>query len=276
MSLTDEQRADFLAAWDATGRKLVEDPRLLPRTLELLKAAGLPRLLNALPAMGVGLAIPAKDVVRQETLLSINELVHWNGLTPATVQGFEIANNRQQLLDQFLKSGFRRLLFLDSDTMLDGRGFWQLMDTMDRLRATAISALVPMRYTGGAETSEYNAYLEMDFQRYIPVTREHLPRTLTPFPVHHCGMACILIDLDQIRAGLQRGPKNEGAREDDFCFRRFAEGPTKHVGEDTYFTGQWLRDHDLDLYVDPKVAAVHVLPQRLAYIPVLNNGLEDR
>lgn len=215
--------------------------------------AALARVTRSLRWADVGVAVPCapgRSVV-EETLTCVSNLAFNYGMAPAAAQSFEIANNRESLLDGFIAAGFRRLLFLDSDTVVEPRGVEQLMSTMDRWRSAMVAALVPQRFTGGQ--GEYNAFLRNGAGGVDVVKKEHLPASLTAFPVNSCGLACALLDLEQIKE--KPGPR----------FRRIAEGH-KHYGEDIAFC-DWLRKNELDFVVDPKVATLHCVNHRFAYVP---------
>jgi hypothetical protein len=253
-TISEESKAKFRELLAHAGEVLMADGRLDDDDLAEIAIRGLPRLVRSLPGTSIGLAVPCapgRSTV-EETLSCVGKLAFDFGLHPLTQQSFEVANNRELLLDAFIAAGFRYLLFLDSDTVIEGKGVWQLKDTMERHRVAMVSALVPQRYTAGA--GEYNAFLEgNEGEPLITVKREHIPSTLVPFPVKYCGLAAALLDLDKIK-------QFEGPR-----FVRVAKGH-QHSGEDIFFCN-WLTEKGLDFYVDPKVTTVHCVQHRFMYAP---------
>ena len=234
--------------WDQFGEKIFSDPiytkRLTPEWFNLY----LERFIDQIQYCGVGLGIPCKREVVQETLATAMMLTGNKGILGMSNHGFEVAANREGLVNFFIEKGFSRMLFLDSDTVIDEPGLKQLMDSMDATGAAVMSALVKIRETNG----EYNACIgHEDDGRHIKVTTENMGETGAPFPVEHGCLAVALLDLEQIK-------KHPGPR-----FQRVFDG-RKHLGEDQLFC-RWIQKNSLELWVDPKVQTVHVVPMYLGH-----------
>lgn len=236
----------FIAAWKEFGNKLSGNAELIKGLTPLGLAKSLSRLSETLLFSDVALGIPTKRDCEEETLQSAMALCFQAGIQGFSVHSFEVANNREFLVDKCINSGFRRMLFLDSDTVVDVNGVKQLMSTMDRTRASVVAALVKVR-----ESGEYNAWIEDSEGNPVQIKKDQIPTTGVAFPVHHCGLAVALLDLEQIR-------KIPSPR-----FARKAEG-FKHWGEDQLFA-MVVRRNDMELVVDPKVTTIHVTEHLYAH-----------
>ena len=250
MATSDEQKAQFRQAWQAAGEAVLASPRIDGREIEQILRGGIARAASGLLNIGIGIGIPCapgRSTV-EETLGCVSRLAYDYGYCPQTVQSFEVANNREHLVEKFINSGFKRMLFLDSDTVVEQKGIEQLMETMDRSRVAMVAAVVPQRYTG---TAEYNVFLDDGNGGNIVMMREHLPSTGVAFPAKAVGLAVALLDLDKIKE--VSGPR----------FKRVAEGKA-HYGEDIAFCA-WLTKHELDFLVDPKVRTIHCVQHRFMF-----------
>lgn len=250
--ISAEQREKFLAHWKVTGEQILNHPEIGEWEIDSIIARNLPQTPRIFSATGVGVAVPCapgRSTV-EETLSAVSKLAFEFGLRPEAVQSFGIGNNREKLVRTFIDAGYRRLLFLDSDTYVDGEGFWQLMRTMSRWGAAVVGALVIQRYTG-----ELNAFEEDSTapSGYRPVRKEDIPSSLTAFPVPFVGLACALLDLEQIR--MHPAPR----------FKRVEEGD-RHLGEDVWFC-KWVKDNGMDVIIDPKVSTLHCVQHRFGYMP---------
>lgn len=247
------EREEFEIEWKRLGELLVTIYGRTPGLLASFVKVHLPRIAQRMPGIGIAVpCAPGRSVV-QETLQAVAGMACDLGLLPQTVQGFEIASNREWLLNRFIEGGFRQLLFLDSDTVIEERGLFQLIKTMREHDAAMVSTLVFQRFIGAEGT--YNAFREggEGEPAHVALTRADLPSTLVAFPVSYCGLAAALLDLEKIKA-------HEGPR-----FRRRIDGD-KQYNEDISFC-DWLRERDLTFVVDPKVATLHCVQHRFAYMP---------
>lgn len=244
--MDDTQKAQSRALWEKVGKLVIDAPDLPERVTPERLAKALSRFIVTLPATDLALAIPCKRTCEEETLSAAMHLCHEAGLRGISVHSFEIANNREYLVQTAIRAGCDRLLFLDSDTVIDAKALWQLMRTMDRTGAAVVAGLCKMR-----DTLQYNAFFGDDPGPYKQCEKSDIPTTGVAFPVHHVGLAVSLLDLVQI--GRVKPPR--------FC--RKAEG-LEHWGEDQMFC-MWLRHHGLDLVVDPKVSTIHVTDHMFGY-----------
>lgn len=252
--MTDEDKAQLKKLWDQAGAEIFSDDKLLQRVNAEWFDAYLKRFKGTLRFTGLGLGIPCKREVMEETLASAMSITSNLGVTGISAHSFEVATNRETLVDRFIKMGFSRMLFLDSDTVITDEGVAQLMDSMDATGAAVMAALVKIR-----ESNEYNACLgEDDEGRHIKVTYDNMGETGSPFPVSHGCLAAAIIDLDKIK-------KFPGPR-----FQRRVDGRI-HYGEDQLFC-MWLKKNELDIWADPKVTTVHVVPMYLGHrFPPIKN-----
>jgi hypothetical protein len=259
--MTPEVKARLQEALLTLGEEEISDQDAHQAILRLI-----PRWKKSLHNAGIGVAIPCAPgrSVTEETLACVAKGLACDlGLTPLTVQSFEIANNREHLLKFFLDAGYHKLLFLDSDTVIDVKGLDMLVETMARWDAAMVAALVFQRYV--ASDGVYNAFILDADGRHKPLLRADLPQSLTAFPVEFCGLACALLDLDKIRNVAQTVEKETG--EKIKWFRRVAEG-FEHAGEDVAFCGK-LKEHNLDFVVDPRVSTIHAIQHRFLYSPAV-------
>jgi len=245
--MSDDDIKTLQSLWDAYGREIFADQAHLKRMDPEWFKAYLDRFKVTLPFAGLGLAIPCKREVMQETLSTAMSICGDLGITGLSQHGFEVATNREALVNRFISMGFSRLLFLDSDTVVTNDGIKQLMDSMDSTGAAVMAALVKIR-----ETNEYNACLgEDDDGLHIKVTVDNMGSSGSPFPVSHGCLAVAILDLEKIK-------KHPSPR-----FQRRVDGKI-HYGEDQLFC-RWLKMKDLDIWVDPKVQTVHVVPMYLGH-----------
>lgn len=233
--------------WELAGQDIFSNPDLLRRMdVEWFKSY-LDRFKATLPYAGLGLAIPCKREVMEETLASAMAICGNLGVPGQSRHAFEIATNREELVNRFIDRGFKRLLFLDSDTVLSEDGVGQLMDSMDRTGAAVMAALVKIR-----ESNEYNACLGEDEEgKHIKVTVDNMGETGTPFPASHGCLAAAILDLEKIK----QFPSPR--------FQRKVDGKI-HFGEDQLFC-MWLKRNELDIWIDPKVSTIHVVPMYLGH-----------
>lgn len=239
--MDEDRRQQLLKIWNTHGEKLLSDEKVLER----LDVRTLLEMLNRIGGSNpeVALAMPIYRNVEAETLNVMMDLVYTAGLRALTAVSFEVTNNREVLIDTAYRLGYKRLLFLDSDTVVDVEGFKQLMETMDRTEVSMVAALVRRR-APSINGVAYNAFMgEMGDMR--PVLPDDLPTTGVAFPVFYVGLAVALLDLTKICR--YPGPR----------FARKAEG-YQHFSEDLLFC-RWLEGHELEFLVDPKVRTAHVL-----------------
>lgn len=231
-----------------------------------------PRFRQALRTVGIGLAIPCGPgrSVTEETLSCAGSFVGEMGLKLVTVQSFEVANNREKLLRTFLKAGYRKLLWLDSDNAVDANGLGLMLETMERWRCAMVSALVFQRYVGGE--GSYNAFVLGEDGKHQALKRASLPQSLTAFPVDFCGLAVALVDLDKIREANAAYLEKEG--KEATWFRRNADG-FQHYGEDLHFC-RMLTERGLDFVVDPRVSTIHAIQERFVYSPMVAPAVKTR
>jgi len=253
-AVKDQLRVMIDAARDA----LLNDPALDDRDGEDLVTTGVQRTFAGLRNTGLVVATPCSPSrpMTQETYDAVSRgLAFDHGVLPISIQSFEVTNNREKLVEAAIRSGFRKLLFLDADTVCDWKGVAQLLETMRQQGAALVAALVFQRYIGNEGI--FNAFVETGEEepKHAALTRKDMPTTLTAFPVAYCGLACALIDLDQVKT--VEAP----------WFKRVAHG-NRHYGEDVHFCLR-LREHDLGVFVDPKVATVHCVPHRFQYEPMI-------
>jgi hypothetical protein len=258
--VNDENRAKLREALAALAETEMDD-RDAAAVLQRL----VPRWQRAIKSVNVGIGVPCAPgrSVTEEVLSCVAGLGVENGLFPLTKQSFEVANNREWILHNFLKTGYRRCLMLDSDTAIDSKGLAQLTETMERWDAAMVSALVFQRYIGGSDGA-YNAFILDEEGNHKPVTRKNLPQSLTAFPVDFCGLAASLINLDKIR---DANAVLEEKGEKPVWFKRVGDG-FQHYGEDLHFC-KMLRERGLDFVVDPRVTTAHMLQERLIYSPAV-------
>lgn len=248
--ITDEKRAELRAAFAA----LADDPKITEQDVDDLLRRGVPRFQRAVKNIGLGVGVPCgpgRSITEETLSATAKGLAYDNGITPLTVQSFEIANNREHLLHTFAEAGYRQMLFLDSDTVVDDKGVALLQETMERWDAAMVSAPVFQRYVGAE--GQFNAFLRDENDKYVPVTRKDIPQSLTAFPVEFCGLAVALLDLTKIKE--HPGPR----------FKRVAEG-FQHFGEDIAFC-RWLKERELTFVVDPRVTTLHSVNHRFQYSP---------
>lgn len=225
-----------------------------------------PRLGKAIRNVGVGVAVPCapgRSVVEETLACVARGLAFDCGISPLTKQSFEVANNREWLLHLFVTAGYRKLVFIDSDTVIDEKGVVQLLETMDKWKAAMVSALVHQRYV--AADGVFNAFLRDGEDKIQPVLRKDIPQSLTAFPVEYCGIAAAVIDLDQIRAVNVEIEKRDGKK--PTWFKRQADG-FEHYSEDVHFC-RMLKERGLDFVVDPKVETMHMIQHRFQYSPMV-------
>lgn len=204
------------------------------------------------------IGIPTYRHVEPQAYRAVFELTNEFGLKVLCCDSFEVASNREWIVEQAVKAGFKRLLFLDSDTAVQPAGVIRIFDTLTKTRAAMIAALVPRR---PGRDAGYNAVLGDDVDnRLFAVT--DIPQTFSAVPVHFVGLAVAALDLKAV--GAVPGPR----------FARTAQGFT-HIGEDLYFC-RWLRNHDLDFYVDPGVRTQHICPVPLTHDPQQIEAMRER
>lgn len=253
--MSDEEMIECVKLWKKYGEEIL-NPEVLKRATPEWFRLYLDRFKSSLSYIGVGLGVPCKREVMQETLSTSMAICGNLGITGLSNHNFEVATNREILVDKFIQMGFSRMLFLDSDTVIAEEGVKQLMNSMDATGAAVMAALVKIR-----ETNEYNACLgEDDEGRHIKVTPDNMGETGSPFPVSHGCLAAAIIDLDKIKQ--YPGPR----------FQRRVDGRI-HYGEDQLFC-MWLKKNELDIWADPKVTTVHVVPMYLGHKwpPVRNDA----
>lgn len=236
------------ALWDAVGERVCADPRTSEKRMRMV----FDRIAPALFANAdVALGLPIYRDVEFNTVKALVDLVYVGGLQPLLYQNFEISCSREWIVQQAINLGFRRLLFLDSDTVVDMAGFTHLMETMDRTGAAMAAALVRRRFEPGAKPTT-NAFVGT-VGDMAALDDADIPSTLAPFPVHYVGLAAALLDLEQIS-------KHEGPR-----FARRSEG-LDQMSENWLFC-RWLESKDLTFVVDPAVSTMHEIVTSHRYDP---------
>lgn len=217
--------------------KLKADPNVTPERLQKVLVRAALQVRNA----DVAVAMPVYREIGVRTAIGLADLVHVAGLQPLIQQGFEVACSREYLVDLAIKLGFKRLLFLDSDTYIGLAGYARLSEMMDRHRPAVLGAIVRRRGAPGAPLAT-NAFLGTTGDMR-PVIDDDIPSTLVPFPVHYVGLAAALLDLAQI--GQFPGPR----------FARRAEG--YDMMSENWLFARWCEAHELDVLADPAVVTEH-------------------
>lgn len=234
----DTKKKQFQEIWNKLGEGLFDNEKLVENLEVNQLVEAISKLTISLPYGKVAVGILVHDRPAYETFNAAISFAGM-GLGVQTSRLIDSTNNREWLVKEFLKGGYERVLLLDADCVIDARGFHRLMDTMDRMKAAMVCALVPVRNGRGLAAWEDH---DEDSNNLVQVTKENIPRSGTPFNVVHCGMSVSLLDLTQVS-------KIPAPR-----FRSKSEGEVRW-GEDELFC-RALKEHALDFFVDPQVSTI--------------------
>lgn len=186
--------------------------------------------------MKICLAIPCVGTVRIETLLSVVAILN---STPHDVfvayrEGAYIEQNRTRLIQTAIESKCEKLLFLDSDIMVEGQ-------VINKLLARN-KPIVGAAYNHRSFPLRSNVKIADETGKLI--NYPELPKEL--FKCAGVPTGCLLIDIPTVRKLPHPW----------FDLTYFEDGSLE-LGEDIYFCRK-LQEHGVEIWCDPTIEIGHV------------------
>lgn len=186
--------------------------------------------------MKICLAIPCVGTVRIETLLSVVAILNStpHDIYVAWREGAYIEQNRTSLIKTGIAQGCEKLLFLDSDIMVEG-------NVINKLLAHN-KPFIGANYNHRSLPLRSNVKFTNEAGEFIAVPE--LPKEL--FKCAGVPTGCMLIDLQAVQTIPHPW----------FDLTYFEDG-SLNIGEDIYFC-QKLIEHGYEIWCDPTIQIGHI------------------
>lgn len=191
------------------------------------------------------IAVPCFDMVHTDFMSSLVQMNKPEGTTFAVIKNTLIYNARNSVVDNAVRMGFDRVLWLDSDLVFPPDLLERMSLDMDRTKADFISGLHFMRclptkpviYNSVTWKVHDNGIVETGSQNYLDYPKNRI------FEIAGCGFGCVLTSV----ALLKKMKERYGA---PFT-------PMMGIGEDLAFCWR-VNQTGGKMYCDPTIKLGHI------------------